>query len=505
MQILLLTITLVAIGASTLVAQDPGSIPWTPKDAGDLVPVSIAVPPRYASIGLNPTQHQISIPRGWTASVFFAGFPLDKGRFMSWGPDSVLFIASMNSSRILAIPDRDRDGVADTVIEAARGFSTGHDVRFFRDTMYVAQESGVVKLWRSNTSSYVYDTRSTIINKAEQVNQLGGNHRTRTLVVDSLKNKLYLSVGSRGNADRETNRAVIEEYEFDGSGRRVYATGIRNAVGMTLHPRTGKLWANNNGSDNQGNNVPPEWVDIIRDGGFYGYPFAYHFRRWYNFTGDYSDILPLTSVDTARLELMMPPGALVDAHCAPMALVFSDSNAQPDYRNGAFMAMRGSWNRNPASGAKVVFLRFDNDEDTIANAVVDFCTGFIVDTNNVTSRWARPVGLALSADGSVFISLDEGKQCILKISPPATTSVNESSGEKDFDLYPNPTHDTFECTIPGNASSISIYSVRGERVDHKQNVTGRVRFSTTHLQQGMYTVVVVTNGRTVTKSMFVVR
>lgn len=505
MHILLLSITLVLVGSSTLVAQDPGSIPWTQKEAGDLAPVSISVPSKYSSIGLSPTQHRIAIPRGWTASVFFAGFPLDKGRFMSWGPDSVLFIASMNSSRILAMPDRDRDGVADTVIEAARGFSTGHDVRFFRDTMYVAQESGVVKLWRSNTSGYVFDNRITIINKAEQVNQLGGNHRTRTLVIDSVRRKLYLSVGSRGNADRETNRAVVEEYEFDGSGRRVYATGIRNAVGMTLHPRTGKLWANNNGSDNQGNNVPPEWVDIVRDGGFYGYPFAYHFRRWYNFTGDYSDILPITSVDTARLELMAPPGALVDAHCAPMALVFSESNPQPDYQNGAFMAMRGSWNRNPASGAKVVFLRFDSDEDTIANVVVDFCTGFITDTNNVTSRWARPVGLALAADGSVFISLDEGKQCILKITPPATTTVNDSRSESGFTIFPNPIHDSFECLIPGQAASISIYSVRGEVIEQRLNVGGRVVFSTSHLQQGTYSVVVQANGETITKTIAVIR
>lgn len=498
-------IALFILGSSVVLGQEPGTIPWTPKESGGLVPVSIEVPSKYSAVGLSPTQHRISIPQGWKASVFYAGAPMDKGRFMAWGPDSVLFIASMNSARILAFPDRDRNGVADTVIEAARGFSTGHDVRFWRDTMYVGQEAGVVKLWRTNPSSYVYDNRVTLINKAEQTNQLGGNHRTRTVVIDTNRKKIYLSVGSRGNADRETNRAVIEEYELDGSGRRVFASGTRNAVGMTLHPRTGKLWANNNGSDNQGNNVPPEWVDIVRDGGFYGYPFAYHFRRWYTFTGDYADILPITSADTSRLETMVPPGALVDAHCAPMALVFTESSALPEYRYGAFMAMRGSWNRNPPSGAKIVFLRFDHDEDTIANAVVDFCTGFISDTNNVSTRWARPVGLAIAADGSVYVSLDEGKQCILKLTPPTTTSVDDDAEAQELRVYPNPVRDVVECTVPDEATRVTLYDAHGARVDQRMNVTGSVRFSTEHLPNGMYIVVVEGKGRILTKNVVVAR
>ncbi|MBC8124445.1 MAG: PQQ-dependent sugar dehydrogenase, partial [Candidatus Kapabacteria bacterium] len=365
---------LVLVAPLTVTGQEPGTIPWTPKDGGDLVRNTITVHPKYAALALSPTQNQVSIPRGWTASVFFAGSALDKGRFMSWGPDSVLFVANMNRGNILALPDVNRDGIADTSIVAAQGFSTGHDVRFWRDTMFVSQESGVVKLWRTDPTKYVYDQRQIIIDKASQVNQIGGNHRTRTLVIDTIRMKLYVSVGSRGNADRESNRALIEEYEMDGSGRRVFTQGTRNAVGMTLHPRTGKLWANNNGSDNQGNNVPPEWVDIVRDGGFYGYPFAYHFRRWYSFAGDYSDLLPITQADTSMLQKMTAPAALVDAHCAPMALVFTENNARAEHQYGAFMAMRGSWNRNPPSGAKIVFLAFDNDQDTIANSVRDFCT-----------------------------------------------------------------------------------------------------------------------------------
>jgi len=264
---------------------------------------------------------------------------------------------------------------------------------------------------------------------------MGGNHRTRTVVLDTIRRKVFFSVGSRGNADREAERALIEEYNYDGTGRRVFASGARNSVGMTLHPRTGKLWANNNGSDLQGNNIPPEWIDIVRDGGFYGYPYAYHHQRYFTFGGDYADILPITPADSARVRSMVPPAALVDAHCAPMALEFTPTGFGSGYDNGLFMVMRGSWNRTPPSGAKVVFLRFDSDTDTIANSVEDFCTGFIRDTNNQATRWARPVGLALAADGSVYLSLDEGKQCILKFTPPSPpASVREHTSNLPLEL-----------------------------------------------------------------------
>ena len=465
--------------------QEPGTIPWTPKDGGDLVQNSISVPSKFSALTLSPTLNQVSIPRGWTASVFFAGAALDKGRFMSWGPDSVLFVANMNRGNILALPDADGDGIADTSIVAAQGFSTGHDVRFWRDTMFVSQESGVVKLWRTDLSKYVYDQRQIIIDKAVQPNQIGGNHRTRTLVLDTIRMKLFLSVGSRGNADRESNRGLIEEYEMDGSGGRVYALGTRNAVGMTLHPRTGKLWANNNGSDNQGNNVPPEWVDIVRDGGFYGYPFAYHFRRFYPFTGDYSDLLPITQADTALIQRMAAPAALVDAHCAPMSLVFTENGARPEHQYGAFMAMRGSWNRNPPSGAKIVFLAFDNDQDTIANSVRDFCTGFITDTTNIGSRWARPVGLAVSAGGSVFITSDDTKQFILKVTPPRTTDVLDED-RSSFEMYPNPAGEFVECEMLSSGSTIRVYNGLGKIIDESAVASDRVRFNTSAWPNGTY-------------------
>jgi len=413
---------------------------------------------------------------------------------MAWGPDSVLFLANMNANNILAFPDRDRDGVADTAIIAARGFSGGHDVRFVRDTMYVAQEGSLVRLWRSDPSTLNYDKRATVIDKSVQPNQLGGNHRTRTVVLDTIRKKIYLSVGSRGNADREVDRALIEEYDYDGGSRRVYATGARNSVGMTLHPRTGKLWANNNGSDNQGNNVPPEWVDIVRDGGFYGYPYAFHHQNYFTFGGDYADLLPITSVDSAKVRSMVPPAALVDAHCAPMALEFTPSGFGNGYDNGLFMVMRGSWNRTPPSGAKVVFLRFDSDLDTIANSVEEFCSGFIRDTNNQSTRWARPVGLALSADGCVYVSIDEGKQCILKFTPPkAPSSVNEDAGPSSSQT--SWSNDRLTVINADPSSAISVFDLSGRQIYQAVSIGGEHVVDTSVWPQGLYLVRTVREGR----------
>ncbi|MFM8770978.1 MAG: PQQ-dependent sugar dehydrogenase, partial [Candidatus Kapaibacterium sp.] len=428
------------------------------------------VPPQFANLGLDPVANALSLPKGWTASVF-AVAGLNKARFMAWGPDSVLFVANMNGNNVLALPDRNRDGIADTVIISARGFSGGHDVRFVRDTMYLAQEGGLVRLWRSDVRTLIYDQRATVIDKAVQPNQLGGNHRTRTVVLDTLRRKVFLSVGSRGNADRESDRAVIEEYEYDGSKRRVFASGTRNSVGMTLHPRTGRLWANNNGSDLQGNNIPPEWVDIVRDGGFYGYPIAYHHQRYFTYGGDYSDLLPITSVDSLRVQSMVPPAALVEAHCAPMALEFSPAGFPNGYANGLFMVMRGSWNRTPPSGAKVVFLRFDSDLDTIANSVEDFCTGFIRDTTNQATRWARPVGIALSADGSVYVSLDEGKQCILKLTPPPAPSSVDDQESIMSGLHASWNGDVLAVSSFTPDGHLDVFDASG-RLVHQENVLG---------------------------------
>ncbi len=423
------SVNVVFILASACTAQPPpttqnpgtkppaGSTYLTPtRDAG-LVSQAIEIPSRFQQFISN---QNVNLPAGWKAKVFYAGSLLSKPRFMAWSPDSVLHVADMRANRIIALPDRNRDGVADTAIIAASGVSA-HDVKFYNGAMYAAEERRILKFTDANRDG-IYETRSTFIDGiAEGAQQPGGGHTTRTIVFDAARRKMYLSIGSLCNVCREDLRAIIEEWNDDGTGRRTFASGVRNAVGMTLHPRTGKLWAANNGSDWQGNDIPPEWIDVVRDGGFYGYPFAHSYQAMfdYNANGDYRALLPITAQDSARIRTMQAPAALITAHSAPMAIEFSNASLPENYRRGAFVALRGSWNRSPLTGYKVIYLDFANDTDTAASSVSDFLTGFLTEPT-LGLRWARPVGLETDSRGNLYVGSDDITRFILIVSPSAT-------------------------------------------------------------------------------------
>lgn len=424
----------------------------TPIRSLNLRTQPITVPQQFRTAF--PDTRSLNIPQGYTAQIFYAGAMLNKARFMTWSPDSVLHVANMNSGTIVALPDRNRDGIADTAIIVANNLSGVHDMKFYRGSLYAALERSIIKLEDTNRDG-IYETRSTFIaNIAEGAPQPGGGHRTRTMVFDSARRKMYLSIGSLCNVcrsqnpgDRDFSRALIEEWNDDGTGRRTFASGVRNAVGMTLHPRTGRLWATNNGSDWQGNDIPPEWIDMVRDGGFYGYPLAHSqgvFFSSFTINDDYRALLPITARDSAIVRSMAPaPGALVQAHSAPMAIEFANPQFPPELRRGAFVAFRGSWNRTPPTGYKVVYLDFDDATDTTANFVADVVSGF-QETDG--RAWARPVGLATDMRGNLYVGSDDLTQFIVVLRPTqATSTPPQKSGSGRMtpapvsaDIVPNP-------------------------------------------------------------------
>ncbi len=413
MRSLFAIIPLVVIFFSNCSSQPlPSSVKMTPVVDLVLQSSKVIVPQKYK--GTISENHSLSLPHGYTATFFHAG-GLSKPRFFAWSPDSVLHVADKNAGQIIALPDKDHDGVADTSIVVASGFSKSHDMKFYNGALYVAEETKVTKCVDRNGDG-IYETKSTFITMVAGGQQGGGGHDTRTIVFDPIKKKMYLSIGSLNNAAREENRAIIEEWNDNGTGRRVFATGCRNAIGMTIH--NGRLWANNNGFDWQGDDIPPEWIDIIRDGGFYGHPYAYAHGVWVNFsaTGQYQNLLPLTSVDSSKVRSMVQPAALVQAHSAPMALEFSNLSFPEKFRNGAFTAFRGSWIRTEGTGFKIVYMDFDDARDTTANYVADFVSGFLLDP--VTKKvWGRPVGVETDTRGNLYISSDDITECIIIISP----------------------------------------------------------------------------------------
>ncbi len=469
----------------------------TPYKPVELMPKTIDRMAKYGSVF--PQNAQVNVPEGFTVSIFYAGNPLQKPRFMTWGPNDVLHIADLNAKAIFALPDMNNDGVADTILTVASNV-IAHDIAFYRGDLYAAQERSVIKLRDLNNDGF-YETQSDVIAPiAEGAAQPGGGHTTRTILIDSLRGKIYLSIGSRCNVcrtddpnDQDYQRALVEEWNLDGTGRRTFATGIRNAVGLL--ERGGRIWASNNGSDNQGNNIPPEWIDVLRDNGFYGYPFAHSQGIFFPISNaspsDYKSLLPFTAIDSAKVKSMVQPAGLIQAHSAPMALVSAHTNMPEGYRNGVFVALRGSWNRTPATGGKIIYLDFDDLEDTTANFTSDFLTGFMTDSTKSSNwGWARPVGLAIDKQGRMFVGSDANTRFILMISPQKSTSIQQSTNQRLF---------TMNCTELGELQvrwnipnddihRFTIHDIQGNEIAifNGSEITMQGILTMADLSQGMY-------------------
>lgn len=446
----------------------PGIVNMTPEVSFNLQAVQVEVPSQYS--GKFPSNRVVYLPSGFKARLFYTSSDLSKPRFMSFSPKGVLHIADYNTGNVIAMPDYDADGVADTGIVVARGLGNVHDVKFFDGAMYVTQERKVFKCVDGDDDGVYEDITTFIDTIAEGATQPGGGHRTRTIVFDSINSKIYLSIGSYCNVCRETYRAIVEEYNIDGSGKRTYATGIRNAVGMAIHPKTNRLWANNNGSDNQGNGIPPEWVDLIRDGGFYGYPFAHSNQVWFDFDkgNDYKALKPITAADSSLVATMVEPAGLFQAHTAPMAIQFLNEKFPTSLSNGFLMALRGSWNSSVYYGYKIVYMDLSDENDTTVNYVADFCTGFLTDSLNGV-RWARPVGLAMDERGNIYVGSDDINRFVIQIYQDKTSSLDELfhtfSGLK---LQPNPVSErmnvTFESEVEIEHACLNIMDALGRVV-----------------------------------------
>jgi len=219
---------------------------------------------------------------------------------------------------------------------------------------------------------------------------------------------MFVSVGSHSNVPtvendpREVRRADILEFNPDGSGERIYASGIRNPVGITLNPATGVMWASVNERDEIGDNLPPDYITHVQEGGFYGWP-------WY-YIGSNED--PRLAGQHPELKgKVIVPDVLVQPHSASLEMTFYEGNQFPaEYRGDAFAAEHGSWNRGIRTGYKIICVPMKNGKAT--GGYEDFVTGFVAADENV---WGRPVGVAVAADGSLIFS-DDGSGSIWRVS-----------------------------------------------------------------------------------------
>lgn len=402
--------------------------------ADDVAPGTIFVSPTEdLSLQGEPVRgmedRTLRVPAGFHVRAFATD--VGKARLMAWGPDSVLHVASMSTnrgsqwspdpdttSRVLALPDRDHDGRADEVIVAADGFLWPNDVAFFRGAMYVADTHRIVRLHDNDGDGY-YEEREVFIDNLASFSP-GISHVTHSLVFDEARGILFVHQGSSCDLCREDNteRATITAFDLDGSNRRVWATGLRNAIGYDLHPVTGELWTNNNGHDRDrfadGDNMPPEYVGIVREGSFHGWPLAFGFRTWVDFSvGEYRrEVFPLTSQDTLLVNSIQRPVVMLPGHTGPMALHFyTGDRFGPRFRNAAFIALRAG-DRGVSDGYKVVAV-FANDDGTNGR-VADFLTGFRPDPSS-SAVWGQPVGLQSDSRGNLYVSSDRFTQAIFRV------------------------------------------------------------------------------------------
>jgi len=383
---------------------------------------------RDTQITINGTSHKISIPAGFTMTVFASGIPACRG--LACSPDGVIYATSYgNGGKVYAFPDHNHDGVPDSVITVATGLGDPHGIGFYKGGLYVSNNGALYHLVTNGT------TRIAINKDTISLLPTNGNHRTRNFVFDAIKDKIYLQIGSNGNMDADTtDRAQIVEMHTDGTGYRVFARGIRNGVGMDLDPRTDALWVNNNGMDNLFQNIfpsvhtdsilsdnnPSECVYLVCDGKNYGWPYCYGFQMRNPQPG-------WVDLDTNVVRTFSGPVAEVLAHEAPLGLHFYRGTKFPElYHNAIFQCYHGSWNRYPPAPPRITVMWADSEG---RNAKVeDFVNGFFVmgsqpDSGNGT-YFGRPVSIIEGGDSAMYVS-DDQNGVIYRIAYTASSDNND--------------------------------------------------------------------------------
>lgn len=350
------------------------SIPGTPRM------------PENAKAG-DTTGLPLAVPDGISVSFFAKN--LSAPRVLAWDPGGTLLVSIPSQGKVVALPDRNADGVSDETVVVAEGLNLPHGLAFRDGKLYIAETDTV--------SVYDYDMGTKKAGNKKKLFDLpaNGNHFSRTVGFGP-DGMLYVSVGSSCNVCREKDwrRAKILVANADGSGLREYASGLRNSVFFIWHPKTREMWATDMGRDLLGDNVPPEEVNIVRDGGFYGWPYCYD-----NNTHDRAfDPSPEAK---KKCETGILPHITFQAHSAPLGLAIIPDSWPSEYRGDLLVSYHGSWNRTQPTGYKVV--RFDLDSALQKTQESDFMTGFLQGGGAI----GRPADLLFDAKGILYISDDK--------------------------------------------------------------------------------------------------
>jgi glucose/arabinose dehydrogenase len=370
-----------------------------------------------------PEGHRLQVPAGFQVNIFAEG--LQFPRFMALASNGDVFLSEplRGAARITVLRDADHDGVAEARSTFATDLNRPFGLAFWKGYLYVGNNDSVVRfpyaagqLTATRTAEKIVDLppsdaaldRDTASRLGIDISQTRGyNHWTRNIVFSPDGAKLYVTVGSATNVtpEEDVRRAAINEYNPDGTGHRVAATGLRNPVGLAYLPGTSTLWTVVNERDHLGDDLVPDYLTSVRDGGFYGWPFSY--------IGGNLD----PTVNPQRPELVaraIVPDVLLPAHSAALGLMFYTGRQFPgEYRDHAFVALHGSINRSTLAGYAVMRVPFRGGKP--AGPPTTFLSGFVARDDNDKEVWGRPVGLLQLGDGSILVS-DDGGNRIWRIS-----------------------------------------------------------------------------------------
>jgi len=344
-----------------------------------------------------PVGFQPKVPEGFKVSIFASG--LRNPRWMAVAPNGDVFLAESGSGEVIVLRSSP-SGVSREVF--ADGLNLPFGIAFHENYVYVAATNRVFR--------FAYDPNtSKRTGEAENILNLPGfgynQHWTRSLAFSQDGKTLFVSVGSGRNVAIESDprRAAILACDPDGKNMRIYASGLRNAVGLAVNPQSGVLWAAVNERDDIGDNSPSDYFTHVVDGGFYGWPYVY----------DGQHVDDRVSPNPAMTAKAIVPDVPLGAHVAPLQFAFYDKQAFPAiYQQGAFLAEHGSWNRSTRIGYQVAFVPFRNGSPS--GPPQSFFSGFVPDAS-AKQVYGRPVGVAVAQDGSLLIS-DDGANLIWKVS-----------------------------------------------------------------------------------------
>jgi glucose/arabinose dehydrogenase len=349
--------------------------------------------PQVIPIPNNPV---LNVPPGFKVNIFAEN--LDNPRWLALTPDGDVLVTETKQNRIRLLKDTNKDGVADqitTFADSKNGLNIPFGMAFSPGYFFLGNTDEVRR--------YSYNNQQQLTGTGEKIAELPGGgynqHWTRNVIVSPNNQKLYVSIGSKTNVSEENPpRASVQVMNLDGSNQQTFAYGLRNPVGLDFHPETKELYTTVNERDGLGDDLVPDYFTRIRSGEFYGWPYSY-------FTPNNLDPRHVQNGQSVRRDLVkktLKPDVLFQAHSAALGLQFYDGNTFPEpYKKGAFVAFRGSWNRNSGTGYKLVFIPFNQGRPQ--GYYEEFLTGFLVNPA-IPETWGRPVGLLVLPDGSLIFT-----------------------------------------------------------------------------------------------------